>query len=165
MESAGFILTSNALSALVGKHIIGFAINDATGSIYSSVGAIFNYNTKINDTITKLDILEIIKMVNLSITDITYSNSTIEQCLNSIHEIIIEIREDLKQINIKVDEHKNKYFSNWRYLNCKKELRNLTIHSNILEKRYEYLIKCLSIINYGDKSSSKKILLKYHKND
>jgi len=160
MESAGVMITSNALSALIGKQILGQAITDAAYSIYTSIGCIFSYDTSISDTIIKLDIKERIKTVDSLIKNINKTNETIEVCLNSLHDIIILIREDLHQINIKINTHKNKYLSSWRYLNCNKELIHLKLHSKLLERRFDYLIKSLSVINYSIERNKRHKLIK-----
>ena len=145
----GVAITTNLVSALIGRQILGQAISDASFSIYGSVGSIFSYNTDVGDTLNKLDIKERVKTVDSLISHITECNNTITGCLESLHEIIILIREDLKQIDFKIKEHKQKYICNWRHLNCRKEIKNLTIHSTLLDTRLDYLIKALSIIRYN----------------
>lgn len=145
MATIGLALTSNVISTFIGKQVLGKAISDASGSIYTSIGSIFGFNKKINETILKLDIKERIKTINSLTKDVDNYSEAIEKCLNSIHDIIIEIKQDLMIIEKKIKNHKNKYFSGWRKLNCNKELKNLIIHSDLLEKRLEYLLKGLQI--------------------
>lgn len=145
MATIGLALTSNVISTFIGKQVLGKAISDASGSIYSSLGTVFGFNKKINETILKLDIKERIKTINSLTNDVENYSEAIEKCLSSIHDIIIEIKQDLKIIEKKIKKHKKKYFSGWRILNCGKELKNLNLHSELLEKRLEYLLKGLQI--------------------
>ena len=72
-------------------------------------------------------------------------DNSINQCLESIHDMIIRIREDLKQINAKIELHKNKYLNRFRSLNIKEQMYNLKIHSHLLDKRYDFLVKTVNL--------------------
>ena len=152
MEPAGMAITSNVISAFIGKQLFSQAITDASYSIYGSLSLVFNYNNDIDDTLTKLDIKDKIKNVDTLINTIKVSNLVINKSIEGLHEIIILIREDLKQINHKIDEHKQKYWSNRRHLNCSTQLKNIFIHSHILDNRLDYLMKSLNIINFTRKN-------------
>lgn len=148
MEYIGASITTSVLSSLIGKQLMTQAISDASGSIYTNVSTIFNYNSKIDETLNFLDIKEKIKIIEEITKNITVTNKLIDSCIMSIHDIIIHIREDLKLINIKIKQHKQKYLCNWRKLDCGKLLFNLRMHSSILDKRLENLIKSINIINF-----------------
>jgi hypothetical protein len=147
---ASLITTSigaNVVSTLIGRQIMTHAISDASGSIYNSIGDIFYYSNSIDKFLTELDIENRIKNMQLIITkfeDIKEDDS-INQCLEGIHDMIIRIREDLKQINIKIEKHKNKYINKWRSLNIKDQMYNLKIHSLLLDKRYDFLVKTVNL--------------------
>lgn len=147
---AGVTLTRGVVSALIGRQILTQAISEASGSIYGSISSIFNYNTNMDELLQQLDIKERIKNVDSLINQISINNETVTSCIQGLHEIIILIREDLKQIDIKIKKHKEKYFSSWRSLGCSKEKKNLIIHSNLLDKRLDYLIKALSILKLNN---------------
>uniref|UniRef100_A0A6C0IY36 Uncharacterized protein n=1 Tax=viral metagenome TaxID=1070528 RepID=A0A6C0IY36_9ZZZZ len=148
MEYIGASITTTVLSSLIGKQLMTQAISDASGSIYTNVSTIFNYNSKIDETLNLLDIKEKIKIIEEITKNITVTNKLIDSCIMSIHDIIIHIREDLKLINIKIKQHKQKYLCNWRKLDCGKLLFNLRMHSSILDKRLENLTKSINIINF-----------------
>ena len=59
--------------------------------------------------------------------------------------MIIRIREDLKQISIIIKNHKEKYFNSWRSVDVKEQLNNLQLHSELLDARYDLLVKTLNI--------------------
>lgn len=147
---ASLITTSigaNVVSTLIGRQIMTQAISDASGSIYTSIGDIFYYSNSIDKFLTELDIENRIKNMQLIITkfeDIKEDDS-INQCLEGIHDMIIRIREDLKQINLKIEKHKGKYFNKWRSLNIKEQMYNLKTHSLLLDKRYDFLVKTVNL--------------------
>ena len=129
MEPAGMALTTNVISAFIGRQLFSQAISDASYTIYGSVSDIFSYSNKVDEVLTQLDIKERVKTVDLLIKDIRQYNQTITNCVSNLHDIIVLIREDLKQINHIIEEHKQKYFPNWRHLDCKIQLDNLKIGS------------------------------------
>jgi hypothetical protein len=137
---AGVTITRGVVSALIGRQLLTQAISEASGSIYTSISSIFSYNTNLDELLLQLDINERIKNVDSLISQIRDNNDTITSCIQGLHEIIISIREDLKQIDIKIKKHKEKYLSSWRSLVCTKQKKNLIIHSNLLDKRLDYLI-------------------------
>ena len=172
METLGFALTTNVVSTFIGKQILGQAISDASGSIYGSMASIFRYSSKIDETILKLDIKERLKTINSLTKDIQNYSDAVEKCLSSVHDVIIEIKQDLKLIESKIKNHKNKYFSGWRKVGCTKELKILNIHSNLLEKRLDYLLKALEIArcnkvlsngNFKSSNFNGKTLVKFRK--
>lgn len=159
MEYIGSAITTNIISALVGKQIMTQAISDASGSIYSNISSIFNYNLQIDDTLNLLDIKEKIKVIESLVNNMNISNMIIDRCITSIHDVILLIREDLKLLKLLIEEHKEKYFSKWRRLNYKNNLKDLKIHSNILNTRFDNLLKTIEILNYINLKSEDKLKL------
>ena len=146
MEYIGGAITTNLLSALVGKQIMNQAISDASGSIYTNITSIFNYNLHINDTLNLLDIKEKIRIIEALVNNIEISNIIIDGCITSIHDIIILIREDLKLLNILIQQHKEKYFYKWRRFEYRDNIKNLKIHNTMLNSRFDNLIKAIGIL-------------------
>ena len=160
MEYIGGAITTNVLSALVGRQLMNQAISDASGSIYTNISSIFNYNLEINDTLNLLDIREKIKTIESLINNIEVSNIIVDNCITSLHDVILLIREDLKILNILVNKHKEKYFSKWRRLDCKKNLKDLKIHNTMLNSRFDNFIKATNILNSTSIKNIKKSKIK-----
>ena len=70
----------------------------------------------------------------------------ISNSLESIHDMIINIREDLKNINIKIGKHKDKWFNRWRSIDVRTELVNLKLHCDVLDKRFNLMTKSIKIV-------------------
>lgn len=149
---------TEVISALIGRQILSQAISDASYSIYNNIQDIFYYSSDVDKVLRDLDVGAKIKMYEEMTKTIEsntkHNHSIMEMSLESIHDMIIKIREDLKRINSKIDKHKKKYLANWRSVNCKKELSDLVSHCNILDKRFNYLVKAIDIV----KSESTKNL-------
>ena len=77
----------------------------------------------------------------------SHNHVIMEMSLASIHDMIIKIREDLKKINKRIEKHKKKYFASWRSVNCSKELSDLISHCDILDKRFNLLVKAMEIVD------------------
>ena len=74
-------------------------------------------------------------------------SASVNYCLENLHDMIVRIREDLKQINSIIKSHKEKYFNNWRSVDVREQLNNLKIHTQLLDQRYDLLVKTLNITN------------------
>ena len=146
--AVGFV-AGNLLSQFIGKQIIGQAITDASSSIYQSLRSVYNHSHKIDAALSRLDIQHKIQTVETLIGSIQTYNSSIEHCLSSVHDIIVSVKEDLKRIEQKILLHRKKYFSRWRKLSCSKEMKSLTLHSEIIDKRLDYLLKAVKIEHYN----------------
>lgn len=150
MDAAGLTIGANVVSALLGRQIMSQAIADASGTIYTSIGDIFYYSNSVDKVLCELDIGNKIRTMELltkefsSIKDLD-NEDAIHYCLENLHDMILRIREDLKQIGYKIKQHKTKYFNNWRTIDIKNQIYNLRIHSSLLDKRYDLLVKTLNI--------------------
>lgn len=71
----------------------------------------------------------------------------IEICLRSINSAINEIHLNLNDINKKIELHHQKWFNSWRTLNIKPKLDALEINCNILDKRFDELIKVHQLLH------------------
>lgn len=149
----GLSLGSAAMSAILGRQILSQAITDASSSIYTSVGEVFHHTSSIDKVLCKLDINNKVKVIELLCNSLpselkeTDNNSAINFCLENLHDMVIRIREDLKQIKHIIDYHNSKYFTSWRSLDARKELNNLKLHTELLEQRYDLFIKTQTISN------------------
>ena len=61
--------------------------------------------------------------------------------------MILRIREDLKQIGQQIEKHKTKYFNKYRSVDVKPQIYHLKLHSSLLDRRYDLLVKTLDITN------------------
>ena len=99
----GLSLASTAATALLGRQIMTQAISDASYSIYSSIGEIFYYTSYVDKSLCQLDIGNKIKTMELMCKDISQldklDSASVNYCLENLHDMIVRIREDLKQIN------------------------------------------------------------------
>ena len=150
MDAAGLTIGANVVSALLGRQIMSQAIADASGTIYTSIGDIFYYSNSVDKVLCELDIGNKIKTMELLTKEFSSAEKfdnedAINYCLENLHDMILRIREDLKQISSIIKEHKLKYFSKWRTIDIKNQIYSLKVHSSLLDKRYDLLVKTLNI--------------------
>lgn len=141
---AGQIITMT-----IGKHLLSKAINDSTTNIYGSLSSIYYYSKDVDKLLKELDIKNKLKTIETTCSTLSESNlnsRSIDSCLESIHEIILNIKCDLNIINKKLAKHKKKYFTGWRSLNIKKCISDLKFHCGILDKRYSLLANTITIL-------------------
>ena len=143
---AGIIIGTNVISTLLGKQILSQAVSDASGTIYESLGSIFSSDIRIDNYIRRFDLKNRINMVEMIIKNIDNYNIVIESSITSLHDIILDIRSNLKEIENKIKLHKYKYLNRWRKIDCRTELLKLEQNSQILDKRFDYFIKSMTII-------------------
>lgn len=143
---AGLIIGTNVISTLLGKQILTQAVSDASGTIYDSLGSIFSSDIRIDNYIRRFDLKNRINMVEMIIKNIDNYNIIIESSITSLHDIILDIRSNLKEVENKIKLHKYKYFNKWRKIDCRAELLKLEQNSQIFDKRFDYFIKSMPIM-------------------
>jgi len=159
----GISLGTAAMSAILGRQIVTQAISDASGSIYNSIGEIFYYTTYVDKVLCELDIGNKIKIMEQLCKEITpiicedkntikLKHNSVNCCLEQLHDMIIRIREDLKQISAVIKSHKSKWFASWRSLDVHSHLASLKLHSRLLDSRYTLLMNTLNISNTLNKN-------------
>lgn len=159
------ILTQGIYSGIVGT------ISTATINTCSLARDVYTFqNPDVNKLIKKLDIERrlkltqaVIKTINrqseselndlekthvfeLMDSKINLSDDPVELSLISLVEIINAIKKNLQDINTKVANHKQKWFSSWRTLNVHHLLDELKNNMELLDKRFNDLIKIASFL-------------------
>ena len=84
---------------MIGRQILSQAISDASYTTYGSAFDIFYYSSKVDRVLLSLDVKEKIKTVEnvcKILENKEENNVFIINSLESIHDMIIKIREDLK---------------------------------------------------------------------
>ena len=146
------IIGSKVVVSLIERQIATQAISEASTIIYTTIANMF-YCNNVHRVIMELDVVQKIKTLEDVCNMLTSENldenknNVINVCLDSIHDMIIKIREDLKNINIKLEKHKYRYFNTWRSPRVSKELKNLQTHCSILDQRYLLLVNSVRLFN------------------
>ena len=143
-------IAGKLITYTIGKHLVSKAIVDSSQNIYGTITSIYYYSADIEAIIRELDIkqrLETIEKVCTTLCEYDDKANIVESCLESIHDVILEIKGDLKNINAKLAKHKRKFFNSYRSVNVKKYLRSLKLHSDLLDRRYLLLINSMKVLN------------------
>ena len=148
MEAEAVIYTGKIVTTLIGNDIVAKAISDVTTNIYNLLyNIVDNRDPVLDKTIEELDIKVQIQTINSMINNITPELKTeaISLSLHHLHDIICKIREDLKIISNILIQHSEKYFSYFRSVDYKRELKELKNHKKILDTRLDLFVKLIKV--------------------
>lgn len=137
------------LVSLLTSDLISTAISDTSYVILSIVKDDYKDYPDLINVIKELDLIykfEIIKSLIILIPKKYEKILCIKLALNGLKETITNIYKLLIDIINIINNHKNKYFSYMRKVKYKLELKELEKLSNILDNRYNMLIKLIKII-------------------
>ena len=142
------ILVSSSL--LIGKEMFTQTITTTTKNIYNGIDKILlNDNVQFKKILDDLDItikLDIIHTFILELhNDTKLFNETVTKTFNYLEEILKTIEQEIENINNEIIKHNEKWFSRLRFSNCQTMLVKLINHINILDNRFELLIKLIKI--------------------
>jgi len=142
---------SSTLISFIGKDVILQTINKTCSSIIVILNYLIydcNNFSEIKQTIELLDINNKISVINLIIEENIekYSDKkSINLVFNSIKQILELLNDELFSLKNKIEGHKKLYFSNFRKINLENEMKSINNHNNILDKRFNLLIKSIKI--------------------
>jgi hypothetical protein len=80
----------------------------------------------------------IIEMGKLN-KDWVETSNTVKICIESVHNVLEELHQLLKNIDKKISDHKLKWFSSWRRIDLTSEIAELKNKKSILDKRFNIL--------------------------
>ena len=141
---------ANTFIYLLTNGIVSIAINDTTNVLLGLVRDVIVEHPDIKNTTDKIDLhnkLMIIDNFMKIIPKELENNKCVSVCLNSIHDIIMQIQNELSQINKVIETHQEKYFNYFRKYDYYSQLNNLINYKKILDERFETLLKIISTLN------------------
>jgi hypothetical protein len=136
------------VSMMIGQKLISDTISTTTSGIYYLLGQPSLNQSSLKQCFLQMDIENKCKCVEMMCKEIEakeYESKAIECCLHSVHEMLSNIQSELQQIEIKVKEHPQKWFCNFRSYDILKELDSLKYHIQSLDSRVDLLCKNVSI--------------------
>ena len=142
------ILLSSSL--LIGKEMFTQTINTTTKNIYNGIDKILlNDNLQFKDFLEDLDITIKLDIINTFIIDIHSNNkifnNSVSKTFKYLEEILKIIELEIENINNEIIKHNEKWFSKFRFSNSSYMLQKLVKHIQILDDRFELLIKLIKI--------------------
>ena len=149
MEMVSFTY-ANTFVSLLTNGVIGLAINDTSHLLLGLVKDVIVEHPDIKKVTTDIDLhnkLMIIDNFTKNIPNKLEDNKCISMCLNSIHDSIVQINNELALINKIIEDHTLKYFYYFRKFDYYKQLTNIKIYKNILDERFDTLLKLISTFN------------------
>ena len=148
MQAQTLFYTGRFVTKMIGEDLATQAITDVATSIYYLLYGINDINDPhLENILNKIDIKAQLKTIECLINNIDprLKSHSLETSLFHLHEIIILIREDLKQLSQKYLDHQDKWFRYFRILDIHMEIENLKGHKEILDKRLDMFMKVFQV--------------------
>ena len=142
------ILVSSSL--LIGKEMFTQTITTTTKNIYNGIDKILlNDNLQFKDLLEDLDITIKLDIINTFIIDIHSNNKifnkSVSKTFKYLEEILKIIELEIENINNEIIKQNEKWFSKFRFSNSSYMLQKLVKHIQILDNRFELLMKLIKI--------------------
>jgi hypothetical protein len=126
-------------------------IKTTSNGIIGTIKYISTHNsidlTLLQQDIENIDLENKIIIINEFMEEIEnrkHVKQSIKSSIKSVHDILEKINKELETIKEDVEYHQTKYFNSWRSLCCDDTIRNIKSHNEILDKRFDLLMKLLS---------------------
>lgn len=145
------IATMLGTSATVTTDLLVKAVSFTASNIYYLTSNIYSSpkTTSIKELEQlekELDLLETIKIYESWIIelgqkkkDLLESSNTIKLSIESIHNSLEDLHQILKQIEVRVNRHQQRWFNSWRSQDFTKEINELKLKKKILDSRFKIL--------------------------
>ena len=144
------ITYANTFVSLLTNGIIGLAINDTSYLLLGLVKDVIVEHPDIKKTTDNIDLYNKLMIIDNFIKNIPNcleENKCIALCLNSIHDMIVQINNELALINKIIEDHNYKYFYYFRKYDYYNQLKNITSYKKILDERFDILLKLITTFN------------------
>lgn len=141
---------ANTFVSLLTNGIIGLAINDTSYLLLGLVKDVIVEHPDIKKTTDSIDLYNKLIIIDNFIKNIPTNleeNKCISLCLNGIHDMIVQINNELALINKIIEDHTCKYFYYIRKYDYYTQLKNIVHFKKILDERFDTLLKLITTFN------------------
>lgn len=141
---------ANSFVSLLTNGVIGMAIHDTSYVLLGLVKDVIVEHPDIKKTTDMIDLHNKLIIIDNFIKNIPKDlekNECILLSLNSIHDIVIQINNELTLINKIIEDHSLKYFYYFRKFDYYKQLNNIVNYKKIMDERFDILLKLISTFN------------------
>ena len=144
------ITYANTFVSLLTNGMVSVAINDTSYLLLGLVKNVIVEHPDIKKTTDKIDLYSKLMVIDnfmkIIPTDLE-KNKCISTSLQSIHDIILQIQNELELINNIIETHSEKYFYYFRKHDYYIQLENIVNYKKILDERFEILLKLITTLN------------------
>ena len=123
-------------------------LNKTTESLYNNISEIIYYNPELLDIIEKNDIDSKIKLFKTFLSEYNnlYKIKSIYIAINDVYQMILIINTILDKIKNILKEHTKKILYKYRKPDYGDKLKKLDLYCNLLDKRFNMLLKINNIL-------------------
>ena len=144
------ITYANTFMSLLTNGMVSMAINDTSYLLLGLVKNVIVEHPDIKNTTDKIDLynkLMVIDNFMKMIPNNLENNKCISTSLKGIHDIILQIQNELELINNIIETHSQKYFYYFRKHDYYIQLDNIVNYKKILDERFDILLKLITTLN------------------
>ena len=129
-------------------NIFSKSVSNTSDKIYDNIKDIIELNNNISIIIDDYDIKDKINVFKLFLNEYNnkYKSKTIYLALNNIYQVILVIDTLLLKIKNITKKHQEKIFYQYRIPDYGDKLNKLKKYMNVLDKRFDFLIKLNHIL-------------------
>ena len=147
------IIGTKALTMVSGisTELLVQTIKTTSSGILTTIRYISTYNnidiTLLQKELENIDLESKINIINQFIEEIEAKKNikeSIKSSIQTVHEILEKIKKELDLIKEDIEYHQTKYFHSWRSIYCDDKIGNIKSHNEILDKRFDLLMKLLT---------------------
>ena len=147
------LLGTKALTMVSGlsTELLIQTVKTTSTGIISTIKYISSYNnvdlTLLQKDLENIDLENKINIINQFIEEIEGKKNvkeSIKSSIQSVHDILEKINKELESIKEDIEYHQTKYFNSWRSIYCDDKIGNIKSHNEILDKRFDLLMKLLT---------------------
>jgi peptidoglycan hydrolase CwlO-like protein len=147
------LLGTKALTMVSGlsTEILIQTVKTTSSGIIGTIKYISSHNnidlTLLQKDLENIDLENKISIINQFIEEIENRKNvkeSIKSSINSVHDMLDKINKELDLIKDDIQYHQTKYFNTWRSIYCDDKIDNIKSHNEILDKRFDLLMKLLS---------------------
>ena len=148
------IAASHAACVVVSKgvksELLQSAVSGASKRLYMYLMGLDSH-PELTRKLQTLDMVAQLHAVEVLLQDIENEENcgrfegSLRVCIDQVQEVVLQIQAELDVINCEVETHRSRYFRDWRTPDFSAQLDNLGRLRDVLDRRFDMLVKILSI--------------------
>ena len=123
------------------------SVDNTSNKIFDNIKDIIKLNKDVSIIIDNYDIKDKINIFKIFLNEFNNNSKTIYLALSNIYQVILVIDTLLYKIKKITDKHQEKIFYKYRIPDYGNKLDKLEKYMNILDKRFDFLVKLSIVLN------------------
>ena len=124
---------------VIGETVLTAAVKRSCEEVIDLLGHLGVNYVHLEEDLEELDLENNVRIVGLYLEErcVGEKDRVLMECMESLQLIIEKIREELRVLHRRMDEHRRLWFSGWRDDGSGEVMRRLRRHKGVLRERWE----------------------------